>query len=308
MTKATALDFAGLLQLAEKHAVRFAKVMTCLNIGCPLGMGIWEGVPLRELIWQTQPREDLRRVFYYGYHNDDPKQMFRSSLPIGRVLEDPYDLPPVILCYKLNGQWLSAERGGPVRIVVPEAYGFKSIKWLTHVVLTNLAYANDTYMDGNNDVDSPLKTFAATLSVPREVRAGQPIPATGYAQVGIAGLSKVQVWISPAKADWPSSDPYFTKAPWSDAQILGPPKTWGGGLPEDKIPKDTLGFDSAGQPRTWPMRLGKVHWAALLPGVPAGEYTLRSRTIDEKGHGQPMPRPFRKSGHAAIEEVSVVVK
>ena len=80
--------------------------MTCLNIGCPLGMGIWEGVPLREVVWLTQPRENLRRVFYYGYHNDDPKQMFRSSLPIGRVLEDPYDLPPVILCYKLNGEWL----------------------------------------------------------------------------------------------------------------------------------------------------------------------------------------------------------
>ena len=50
----TALDFAGLLQLGEKHAVRFAKVMTCLNIGCPLGMGIWEGVPLREVLWLTQ--------------------------------------------------------------------------------------------------------------------------------------------------------------------------------------------------------------------------------------------------------------
>ncbi|HTN02448.1 MAG TPA: hypothetical protein VL132_11240, partial [Planctomycetaceae bacterium] len=43
----TALDFAALLKLGEQHAVRFAKVMTCLNIGCPLGMGIWEGVPLR---------------------------------------------------------------------------------------------------------------------------------------------------------------------------------------------------------------------------------------------------------------------
>ncbi|MBI3467369.1 MAG: molybdopterin-dependent oxidoreductase [Planctomycetes bacterium] len=305
--KGTALDFAGLMQLAEKHAVRFAKVMTCLNIGCPLGMGIWEGVPLRELIWLTQPREDLRRVFYYGYHNDDPQQLFRSSLPIGRVLEDPYDLPPVILCYKLNGQWLSAERGGPVRIVVPEAYGFKSIKWLTQVVLTNLPHANDTYADGNNDIDSPLKTFAATLSVPREAAAAQPIPVTGYAQVGIGGLSKVQVWIHPNAEDLPPNDPHFSSAPWTDAEILAPPATWGGGLPEGKIPSGTQGFDAAGRPRTWPMRLCKVHWAALLPGLPAGEYTLRSRTVDEKGHAQPLPRPFRKSGHADIEQVSIKV-
>lgn len=305
----TALDFNGLLQIAEQHSVRFAKVMTCLNIGCPLGTGVWEGVPLREIIWRTQPVENLRRVFYYGYHNDEPSQMFRSSLPIGRVLEDPYDLPPVILCYKLNGQWLSAERGGPVRVVVPEAYGFKSIKWLSHIVLTNLGYANDTYLDGNNDVDSPLKTWAATLSIPKEVAANQPIPVTGYAQVGISGLSKVQTWICP-KGTEPEGDPNFTTAKWTDATILDPPKpgAWGGDIPDGKIPADTQGFGADGRPQTWPMRLCKVHWAALLPGLPPGEYTFRSRTIDEKGHAQPMPRPFRKSGHAAIEQVGLVVK
>ena len=56
---------------------------------------------------------------------------------------------------------------------MPEGYGFKSIKWLTHVVLTNLPHANDTYAEQNNDIDSPLKTFAATITVPREVKAGQ---------------------------------------------------------------------------------------------------------------------------------------
>jgi DMSO/TMAO reductase YedYZ molybdopterin-dependent catalytic subunit len=304
----TALDFEALLKLGEKHVVRFAKVMTCLNIGCPLGMGIWEGVPLRDLIWMTQPKENLRRVFYYGYHNDDPKQMFKSSLPVGRVLEDYDDLPPVIVCYKLNGDWLTPERGGPVRIVVPEGYGFKSIKWLTHIVLSNLGYANDTYLDGNNDVDSPLKTFAATIHLPNPAPADQPIAITGYCQVGIAGLSKVQVWIEPKGKDWPADDPYFTKAPWVDAQILPRPANWGGKLPEDRIPNGTIGFDKNGRPKTWPMRLAKAHWAALLPAMKAGEYTLRCRSIDAKGQAQPMPRPFRKSGRAEIETIKLAVK
>ncbi len=304
----TAIDFAALLRLGETHAVRFAKVMTCLNIGCPLGMGIWEGVPLRELVWMTQPREDLRRVFFYGYHNDDPRQMFRSSLPIGRVLEDPFDLPPVIVCYKLNGQWLSSQRGGPVRIVVPEAYGFKSIKWLTHVVLTSLPHANDTYAEDGNDIDSPLKTFAATLFVPREIKAGEPIPLSGYAQVGIGGLSKVQVWIHANNEELPSNDPYVATAPWLDMEILPSPTSWGGGLPGDAIPEDTHGFDAeTRRPRSWPMRLTKAHWAGLHPALPRGEYTLRCRAVDEHGHGQPMPRPFRKSGHAALEQVRMEV-
>lgn len=303
----TAIDFPALLKLAEKHSVRFPKIMTCLNMGCPLGMGIWEGVPLRTIIWLAQPRENLRRVFYYGYHNDDPKQLFRSSLPPGRVLEDYDDLPPIILCYKVNGEWLSPERGGPVRILVPEGYGFKSVKWLTHVVLSNTPYANDTYANGNNDVDSPLKSFAATLSVPNNSKANQPIPITGYAQAGISGLSKVQVWVSPTGKGWPADDPYFTTAPWIDAQILPPPAKWGGKFENDAIPRDTMGFDQSGKPKNWPMRLCKAYWAALLPGMTAGEYTLRCRTIDAKGQAQPMPRPFKKSGKCEIEEVKLVV-
>jgi hypothetical protein len=306
--KGNALDWDGLMKLAEKRTVSFLKVMTCNNIGRPLGMGLWEGVPLRDVVWLTDPKEDLRRVFYYGYHNDDPKQMFRSSLPIGRVLEDPPGLPPVILCFKLNGKFLTPERGGPVRMVVPEAYGFKSVKWLTHVVLTNLFHANDTYADGNNDVDSPLKTFARTISIPKEAKANEPIPVTGLAQVGISGLTKVQVWVARAEETWPADDPHFTKAPWKDGEILPPPANWGGELPEGKISGTPFGFDpQTGKPRRWPMALTKAHWVARLPGLPAGKYTLRCRTIDENGIAQPMPRPFDKSGRAGIEEKPLVV-
>src|SRR5262249_31208350 len=139
---------------------------------------------------------------------------------------------------------------------------------------------------------------AASISVPREHKAGEPIPVTGYAQVGVSGLSKVQVWVQARAKEWPADDPYFTQAPWMDAQVLPPPRRWGGSLPEEKVPKGTLGFDpESGGPRTWPMRLAKVHWAALLPGLPVGEYTFSSRTVDAKGQAQPMPRPFRKSGH-----------
>lgn len=308
LTKAdgTAFDFSALLKLGESHAVRFAKVMTCLNLGCPLGMGLWEGVPLRDVVWLTHPRENLRRVFYYGYHNDDPQQMFRSSLPIGRVLEDPTGLPPVILCYKLNGEWLDSERGGPVRVVVPEAYGFKSIKWLSHVVLTNLATANDTYAEQNNDVDSPLKTFAATLSIPKVARAGEAIAVSGYAQVGVSGLSKVQVSVVPSAEPTKDDDPWLTTLPWTDADLLPAPQNWSS-LSDRRVPAGTFGFDDNGVPQTWPMRLTNAHWATTLPDLPAGEYTFRCRTIDENGHAQPMPRPFRKSGHAAIESVSVSV-
>ncbi len=307
--KGTALDWAALMTLVERRPVRFLKVMTCNNIGRPLGMGLWEGVALRDVVWLTDPQGDLRRIFYYGYHNDDPKQLFRSSLPVSRVLEDPPGLPPVLLCTKLNGKFLTPERGGPVRIVVPETYGFKSVKWLTHVVLTNLFHANDTYADGNNDIDSPMKTFARTISVPKEAKAGEAIDVAGLAQVGISGLSRVQVWAAPDGEARPADDPYFTKAPWKDAEILPAPARWGAELGAERIPAAVFGFDAeTGRPRRWPMPLTKAHWTGRLPGLPAGKYTLRCRTIDENGIGQPLPRPFDKSGRAGIEEKPLVVK
>ena len=247
--KGNALDFAALMKLAEKHAVRFLKIMSCNNMSKPLGMGLWEGVPLREVLWLTKPTANIRRVFYYGHHNDDPKQRFQSSLPVGRILEDPPGDNPVMLCYKLNGQWLSGRRGGPVRMLVPDAYGFKSVKWLKTVVITNNHQANDTYAGGNNDIDSWMKSMARFVYKPLKEKVGVPIPVTGLAQVGVGGVSKAQVWIQPKNKPWPKDDPYFTKAPWQDATILPPPEKWGGDLPDGKLPADVRFFTEAGRPK-----------------------------------------------------------
>lgn len=305
----TALDFAGLLKLGEQHGVQYLKGMTCNNLGEPLGMGLWEGVPLREVIWLAQPTLNVRRVAYFGYHNDDPAQIFRSTLPFSRVLEDPPGELPVLLCYKLNGEFITGKRGGPVRMLVPEAYGFKSVKWLQRVELTNHYGADDTYQVGNNDLDSPMKTFARFVSVPPTAKPGQPIPITGLAQVGVSGLAKVQWWLHPADAPLPPDDPNFTTAPWRDADILPPPDHWGAALPDGRLPGLPLQFDPAtGAPRQWPLRYTIAHWSATLPGVAAGRYDLRCRSIDLNGIAQPMPRPFAKSGRAEIQKVSLVVE
>jgi DMSO/TMAO reductase YedYZ molybdopterin-dependent catalytic subunit len=320
LTKAagTALDWTGLMKLAETKAVRYMKVMSCTNGHQPCGMGLWEGVPLRDVVWLAKPTGNVRRVFYYGYHNDDPKQMFRSSLPIGRVLEDPPGENPVILCYKLNGRPLTPKRGGPVRMIVPDGYGNKSVKWLQHIILTNNPQANDTYAEWNNDTVSHIKTCARFIHTPEKVKAGQAVPITGLAQVGMSGLSKVQYWLIPADQPLPDDDPYFEKAQWQDADILPPPEHWGGNLPDGpplrgKLPPIPRQFDAAGKPLRWPLPNTIVHWAAVLkaprPLAPqGGKYDLRCRTIDANGIAQPMPRPFPKSGHNAIQKVQIVVE
>ena len=305
----TALDWDGLMKLAEKHAVRFLSVMSCTNGSRPCGMGLWEGVPLREVVWLARPTGNVRRVFYYGYHNDDPKQRFQSSLPVGRVLEDPPGEHPVILCYKLNEQWLTGKRGGPVRMLVPDGYGNQSVKWLQRILLTNNSQANDTYATWNNDTDSRIKTCARFIHVPEKIEAGRPAAMTGVAQVGMSGLSKVQFWLHRHEEPLAADDPYFTGAEWKDADILPAPERWGGGLPEGRLPPVPRQIDPAtGKPHAWPLRNAIAHWAAVLKVERPGNYDLRCRTIDANGIAQPMPRPFAKSGHNAIQKVQVSVE
>jgi hypothetical protein len=293
--------WSDLMKLADKHAVCFLHVLACTNAPKPYGMGLWEGVPLRDVLWLARPEQNIRRIFYYGYHNDDPKQLFQSSLPVNRVLEEAPGELPVILCYKLNGRLLTQANGGPVRLIVPGLYGNRSIKWLQRILVTNIYNANDTYAEGNNDVESPLKTCAHFIHPPDKVKAGEEFAITGQAQVGMSGLSKVQYWINPAGKALPENDAYLTNGEWKDAIILPPPEKWGNDLPGGKLPKVMQIDSNSGQPLKWPLPNTIVHWGAVVKVHSPGQYDLRCRTIDKNGIAQPLPRPFGRSGINVIE-------
>src|SRR5262249_1457356 len=130
----TAIDYATLLELGKKHGVKFLKAMQCKTYAAPQGHGLWEGVPLREVLRLLVGDVDnnVRRLTWNSYHNDNPKsgQLFRTSLSYREVIDTPPGELPVFLAYRLNGAPLSLVRGGPVRILVPWAHGFKSVKWL----------------------------------------------------------------------------------------------------------------------------------------------------------------------------------
>ena len=119
-----------------------------------------------------QPGADTRKVTELVLQ---ATRQLQSSLPAGRVLEEAPGEMPVILAYKLNGEFLTGRRGGPVRMLVPEAYGFKSIKWLQRIVFTNNHQSDDTYANGNNDINSWLKTFARFADFPDRIKAGEEL-------------------------------------------------------------------------------------------------------------------------------------
>lgn len=306
--RGNAFTWNDLMKLAETRAVRYLHVLSCTNAKKLYGMGLWEGVPLRDVLWKAGPKNNIRRIYYYGYHNNEPSQIFKSSIHISRVLEEAPGELPVMLCYRLNGKWISHANGGPVRLFVPGYYSNRSVKWLQKIIVTNSFHANDTYAEGNNDVEGPLKTTAKFIKVPEKVSAGNSFAFTGLAQVGPSGLARVQYWVKPAGQPLPENDPYLATVEWKDARILPPPENWGSDLPGGKLPH-VMQFDSkTGKPLSWPVTNCIVHWAALGKVLSAGEYEVRCRTIDSNGIAQPMPRPFGRSGMNIIETVKFIAE
>ena len=303
----TAIDLPTLEALGQQHSVRFLKAMQCLNIAQPLGQGLWEGVPLREVLKLAGKLDNARRAYWWGFHNNDLKQRFQSSLGLNQIYDTPPGELPVFVAYRLNGEPISLTRGGPVRLIVPWAHGFKSIKWLQVITVTNEYQVNDTYALNNNDPDSYLKTMARIDDGPEAFQAGQPLTLTGTAMVGLPGLQRVEYWLRPdtgTHGKLADDDPAWRAAQWKPCQIEPLPADWGA-----LDPRTVWGFDPAtGKPREWPMRWSIALWSVTLPALNAGAWEFRVRTVDRNGFAQPEPRPYQKSGQNFVQCKIFLVK
>ena len=79
----------------------------------------WEGIPFREIYERVKPKPGARYVMVHA----DPD--YSTNLPLEDLLEDN-----VLLADTYQGEPLSPEHGGPMRLVVPKLYFWKSAKWV----------------------------------------------------------------------------------------------------------------------------------------------------------------------------------
>lgn len=297
----TAIDFATLLELGKKHGVKFIKAMQCRSGNSPQSNGIWEGVPLREVLRLAGKVDNVMRVYANGFHNNDPKQLFQSSANFTQVADNAPGELPVMVAYQHNGGPISLDRGGPVRLILPWAYGFKNIKWLQRIRLTNDTKAIDTY---GGEPDAYLKTQIPGINGPRSFKTGVETSFNGAAVVGLPGLKRVEYWLRPdagtdGKLD--DDDPAWQSAEWREGIVDPPPEDWTDSLPTGISSKVLWGFDpQTGKPKEWPPRYTVAGWTVKLKDVPPGEYELRVRTVDLNGFAQPQPRPQLGPGRNTI--------
>lgn len=100
--------------------------MHCVTRWSRLG-NLWEGVSTREVAARAGILAEARYVLAHGHDSD-----FTTNLPLEAFLAED-----ALLADTHDGEPLSAEHGGPLRLVIPRLYAWKSAKWLKRLELVS---------------------------------------------------------------------------------------------------------------------------------------------------------------------------
>lgn len=91
----------------------------------------WGGVAPARLLQKAGVKPEGRFAVFHAYGGT-----YLSSVPLDLVTA-----PQTLLADTLNGAPLPAKHGGPVRLVVPAQLGYKSVKWVERIEITDAARA-----------------------------------------------------------------------------------------------------------------------------------------------------------------------
>jgi hypothetical protein len=121
VNKTLALNYDSVL-----NRTKYTKVVT---LNCVEGWSVkilWEGVLVKDLINEAGVKTGANTVIFYAYDG------YTTSLPLDFVLKNN-----IIIASKMNGVVLPASRGFPFQLVAENKWGYKWIKWITKIELSN---------------------------------------------------------------------------------------------------------------------------------------------------------------------------
>ncbi len=87
---------------------------------------LWQGVLVRDLIAEAGPKPGANTVIFHAYDG------YTTSFPLDYIMNND-----IIMAYKMNGVTLPPERGFPFQLVAESKWGYKWIKWVTQIELSD---------------------------------------------------------------------------------------------------------------------------------------------------------------------------
>lgn len=104
----------------------YEKVVT---LDCVEGWSVtilWRGLLVRDLLAEAGPSPDAKVVIFYAHDG------YTTSLPVDYIINND-----ILIAYEMNGVTLPPERGFPFQLVAESKWGYKWIKWITEIELSD---------------------------------------------------------------------------------------------------------------------------------------------------------------------------
>jgi DMSO/TMAO reductase YedYZ molybdopterin-dependent catalytic subunit len=247
--------------LAELEAAT-EQVEVVKTMVCAFGLtstALWTGVPLRVLLARAGvDRARVARARFFG------RDGFENNLPIAAIFDNQAAFEP-LLAFRLYQDRLPFEHGFPFRLLLADRYGYKNIKWLERIELTDRDEPTGQYQTrGYSDAGLiEPQVMTAGVRVTERLPVG-PITLCGFAVSGYAGIEAVELTVD----DGPSSAATLTSVQELAQQV-----------PELARTVQLQHASSVTQtdvPSLWSA------WSATLQ-VTAGEHRVRIRVRDRSG-------------------------
>jgi DMSO/TMAO reductase YedYZ molybdopterin-dependent catalytic subunit len=104
-----------------------------VGLNCVEGWSVnilWQGVLVKDILENARPLPNANTIIFHAYDG------YTTSFPIEYITNNN-----ILMAYKMNDITLPAERGYPFELVAESKWGYKWIKWITQIeVSDNTSY------------------------------------------------------------------------------------------------------------------------------------------------------------------------
>jgi DMSO/TMAO reductase YedYZ molybdopterin-dependent catalytic subunit len=177
-----ALTYDELLDLDAVEQVHTLECISNPTGGELISTAVWTGVRMRDLLERARP---TARAFDVVLTSTDG---YVDSFPIAKAME-----PETVLAYLMNGNTLPQDHGYPVRVLVPNIYGMKNVKWLRSIEVATFDKLG--YWQEQGWSDGAIVNTGTRIDIPaRTIKwDGGQVTIAGIAFAGSRGIGKVEL-------------------------------------------------------------------------------------------------------------------
>jgi DMSO/TMAO reductase YedYZ molybdopterin-dependent catalytic subunit len=173
-------------QIKARPSTKHTATLECISNevgGEYISTGEWTGFPFHELLDEAGVKPGVVDVELHAADG------YSESFPIAKGMD-----PNTFLVYEIDGEPLPTEHGFPVRLLVPNIYGMKNVKWLTKITLINSDYKGYWQHQGWSDIAT--EQTMSRIDFPTQsthLPVGKAVKVGGVAFAGSRGIKKVEL-------------------------------------------------------------------------------------------------------------------